>query len=401
VCRVRGQGVPGPAIDWLTEALRWWDYWLKGIDTGIMNEPMYRVWMQNEEATLGKHQVSGRWVTENTWPSPRIKPRQYYLTGAGIAAHAGAEVAKVLKSPQTVGTTAPHWLAFNPDAEAPTDQRIDDARSLTFDSEPLQEGFEILGAPLVTLDLSVDKPVAFLAVRLNEVQPTGESTRITYAVLNLTQRQSREYPEALEPGKRYRIPIQLRDRAHAFKAGNRLRLAISTTYWPLIWPSPEAVTLTLYAGRSDLELPVRPPAPEDTRLRSFGEPFVPETSGSTLIEACADSPKVYQWDVATRTLTAVSAHGRRRTRLNATGTEILSSASEVLTIRDDDPTSAALETRHVSGFNRDDWNVRTEAVLRMRLTESDFLLTGELKAFEHDRELFSKIWDRKIPRTLL
>ena len=192
---------------------------------------------------------------------------------AAFAAHAGAEVAKVLKSPQTVGITAPHWLAFNPDAEAPTDQRIDDALSLTFDSQPLQDGFEILGAPLVTLDLSVDKPVAFLAVRLNEVQPTGESTRITYAVLNLTQRQSREFPTAIEPGKRYRIPIRLRDRAYAFKAGNRLRVAISTTYWPLIWPSPEAVTLSLYAGSSELELPVRPARPEDARLRSFGEPL--------------------------------------------------------------------------------------------------------------------------------
>jgi uncharacterized protein len=398
------QGVPGPAIDWLTEALRWWDHWLKGVDTGIMNEPMYRVWMQNEEATLGKHQVSGRWVAESTWPSPRIKSTPYFLTGTGIETHTGAEVARMLEPLQTVGITAPHWLAFDPDAEAPTDQRIDDARSLTFDSEALKEGFEILGAPIVTLDLSVDKPVAFLAVRLNEVRPTGESTRVTYAVLNLTQRESREFPTALEPGKRYRIRIQLRDRAHTFKAGHRLRLAISTAHWPLIWPSPEAVRLTLYAGRSELELPVRPPRPEDGQLRSFGEPFVPANSGSTLIEACDEPPKVFEWDVATRTLTAISSQGRQRRRLDATGTELLSSghiSREVLAIRDDDPTSATLETMHISGFKRDDWNVRTEAVLRMSLTQSEFLLKGEIRAFEHDREVFSKAWDRKIPRTLV
>jgi uncharacterized protein len=398
------QGVPGPAIDWLTEARRWWDYWLKGIDTGIMDEPMYRVWMQNEEATLGKHQVSGRWVAETTWPSPRIRPKHYSLTGNGIETRAGAEVARTLQPRQTVGITAPHWLAFNADAEAPTDQSVDDARSLTFDSEPLKEGFEILGAPVVTLDLSVDKPVAFVAVRLNEVEPGGISTRITYAVLNLTQRESREFPSPLEAGKRYRLRIQLRDRAHAFKAGSRLRVAISTTHWPLIWPSPEAVTLTLYAGKCELVLPVRPPRPEDALLRKFGEPFVPETSGSTILEACDETPKVFEWNVATRTLTAVSRQGEHRIVLNATGTEILSggaSRREVLTICDDDPTSAALETTHVAGFKRGDWNVRTEATLRMRLTRSEFLLTGEIKAFEHDKEVFAKLWDRKIRRMLV
>src|SRR5476651_108259 len=97
--------------------------------------------------------------------------------------------------------------------------------------------------------------------------------------LNLTQRDSREFPAAREPGKRYRIRIQLRDRAHVFKAGNRLRVAMSTSYWPLIWPSPEAGTLTLFAGNCELELPARPQRPEDAQLRPFGKTFVPESSG--------------------------------------------------------------------------------------------------------------------------
>jgi putative CocE/NonD family hydrolase len=395
------EGVPGPAIDWLTESLRWWDHWLKGVDTGIMDEPMYRVWMQNEEATLGKREVTGRWVAEDIWPSPRIKASKYYLTAAGVEVRAGVDVAKVLKPRQTVGMTAPHWLAFNPDTEAPTDQRIDDARSLTFDSEALKEGFEILGAPVVTLDLSVDKPVAFLAVRLNEVEPTGESTRITYAVLNLTQRDSREFPTALEPGKRYRIRIPLRDRAHVFKTGNRLRIAVSTTYWPLIWPSPEPVTLTLYAGKSELELPVRPPRSADAALRPFGAAFVPDSSGSTVIEGSVEEPKVFEWNVATKALTEINKRARQRKRLNATGTELLYSGRQVLAIRDDDPTSATLDSEYTTGFKRDDWDVRMDTALRMRLTKSEFLLVGEIKAYERYKEVFSKVWDRKIPRMLL
>jgi len=395
------EGVPGPAIDWLTEALRWWDYWLKGIDTGIMSEPMYRVWMQNKEPTLGMHEVPGRWVAESQWPSPRIKAKPYYLTDAGIHAHPGPEVARILKPVQTIGTTAPTWLPFNPDAEAPTDQRIDDARSLTFDSEQLPEPFEILGAPVATLDLAVDKPVAFLIVRLNEVQPTGESTRVTYGVLNLTQRESREFPTALEPGKRYRIRIQLRDRAHAFRAGNRLRVAISTTHWPLIWPSPEPVTLTLYAGRCALDLPVRPPRPEDARLRDFGPPFVPQTSGSTLVEACDESPRVFTWDVPTRTLTGARITPRRRIRLDATGTELLSETRQHTTICEDDPTSATVENMKIAGFRRDDWNVRTQAALHVNVTQTHLLIVGEIRAFEDDKEVFSRTWDRRIPRSLV
>src|SRR5262249_44575495 len=136
---------------------------------------------------------------------------------------------------------------------------------------PLEERFEILGAPAVTLSLMVDKPVAFIAIRLNEVLASGESTRVTYAVLNLTHKESHETPASLEPGKRYRVRIPLRDRAHAFKRGSRLRIAISTTYWPMVWPSPEPVTLTVYAGESELELPVRPSRREDSQLQPFGE----------------------------------------------------------------------------------------------------------------------------------
>jgi len=407
------KGVPGPAIDWLTEALRWWDYWLKSIDTGIMKEPIYRVWMQNEQATLGMRQVSGHWVAEDAWPSSRIAKCKYYLTATGLDPVAGPEVIRVLQPLQTVGITAPHWCPFDMDTQLPTDQRIDDARSLTFDSEPLQAGFDILGAPIVTLELSVDKPVAFLAVRLNEVQPTGASTRVTYAVLNLTQRDSREFPTPLEPKKRYRIRIQLRDRAHTFKPGNRLRVAVSTTYWPLIWPSPEAVTLTLYAGQSALELPVRPRRPEDAQLKPFGEAFVPENTGFTDVgrdgaqikgskgPSFAAGSKELNWDVATQRLTIKSGSPLRTVRSNVTETELAAAYSESLEILDNDPTSAKLEHQRIVSLKRGDWDVRSTSTLRMSLTHNEFLLTGEIKVYQGDVEAFSKQWDRKIPRDLV
>jgi uncharacterized protein len=112
---------------------------------------------------------------------------------------------------------------------------------------------------------------------------------------------------------------------------------------------------------------------------------------------------VLEWNVATRTLRSINGRqgsGERR-RLNATGTEMSSTRGEVLEIRDDDATSAKLETHLGEEYRRDDWNARVEAALRMRLTKTDFQLTGEIKAFDDGKLIFSKVWDRKIPREFI
>ena len=118
------------------------------------------------------------------------------------------------------------------------DQRDDDARSLVFETAPLDAPIEILGAPIVTLDIASDKPLANLAVRLCDVHPDGASLRVSYGMLNLTHRDGHETPAPLVPGQRYQVRIQLNDAGSVFPAGHRIRLALSTTYWPMIWPSP-------------------------------------------------------------------------------------------------------------------------------------------------------------------
>ncbi len=120
--------------------------------------------------------------------------------------------------------------------------------SVCFETAPLPERLEILGAPVLTVQLSCDRPNALLCARLCDVAPDGASLRVTYGLLNLTHRDSHEHPEPLEPGRRYTVRLQLNDAAHAFPAGHRIRLALSTTYWPIAWPSPEAATVTVSTG---------------------------------------------------------------------------------------------------------------------------------------------------------
>src|SRR5699024_9176875 len=115
----------------------------------------------------------------------------------------------------------------------PFDQREEDGGSLVFETRPLTDDVEIAGLPECELEVSADQPVAMVAVRLSDVNPDGEATRVTYGILNLTHRTSDEHPEPLEPGKRYLVRVPLNGVAQRFPAGHRLRLSISTSYFPL------------------------------------------------------------------------------------------------------------------------------------------------------------------------
>ena len=97
-----------------------------------------------------------------------------------------------------------------------------------------------------------------VCVRLNDVAPDGRSTRVTLGLLNLTHRDSHEFATALVPGEAYTTEVELDDIAHRFEPGHRIAVSISTTYWPIAWPSPELATLTVHLGDSVLSLPVRP-----------------------------------------------------------------------------------------------------------------------------------------------
>jgi uncharacterized protein len=393
-------GVPGPAIDYLDEARRWWDHWLKGTPTGIMGEPMYRVWIEESAARRGETEIPGRWVAEETWPSARISRETWFLNEDGLATRSGREVARTLEPAQTIGIDAGHWCPFAMATELPLEQRFDDVRSLTFDSASLPARLELLGFPEVELDLSVDKPVAQIAVRLNEVEPDGASHKMTYGVLNLTHRDGHEHPDALEPGKRYRVRLTLKNCGLAFKPGNRLRVAVSTNYWPLLWPAPEPVTLTLYTGASKLILPVRPGRAADEQLPAFGKAFSAPDSGMTELKPNIEPTKRFEWDTRTSTLTITSEGGGGARRFDAIGTVVSESWKEISHIRDDDPTSARLSYWRKHTFTRDAWQVQIESTIDVSANKEQYFVNGGIKTFDHDQPFFARTWNETIPRVL-
>ncbi len=235
-----------------------------------------------------------------------------------------------VRSPQTVGSEGGEWCPFGRGSDQAGDQRPDDSRSLLFETPPLDETVEILGAAVVTLDIACDKPVANLVARLCDVHPSGESLRVSFGVLNLTHRDSHAAPEPLVPGQRYRVHLKLNDCGATFPAGHRIRLALSTTYWPMIWPAPHDATVTILDGT--LDLPARWPRQEDAALPPLPMAETAAPAADTL------------------------------------GFEQGGEGKYDLDIKDDDPLSAVAEMRKVQTKRRGDWQVRFETSMRLTCT---------------------------------
>jgi len=398
---------PGPSIGFLQEAVRWWDHWLKGRDTGIMDEPVLRAWMQEWVEPQPQYEDwPGRWVGEDAWPSPRIAPRTFQLDVGNLADEVTDSRELSFRSPQTTGLRGGEWCGFGVDGEMPPDQRPDDGGSLVFDSDPLDESIEVLGAPVLEVEIASDRPVALLAARLCDVAPDGSSLRVSYGLLNLCQRDSREAPEPLERGRPYRVRLQLNDLAHAFATGHRIRLALSSSYWPIAWPSPEPATLTVRTGISTLTLPARPPRPEDGALREFEPPEAAPGTPHTKLRRMPMRRSI-EIDLTTNEMVYTlrgdggELAGASLARIEDIDLEIGYVITKRYRILEDDPQSAQTELVQQARFRRGDWTIRLECRSTLRATREAFQFDCDLEAFEGEECVRRREFVRSIPRKLV
>jgi uncharacterized protein len=235
------------------------------------------------------------------------------------------------------------------------------------------------------------------------VQPDGTSTLVTYGLLNLTHRDGHEWPEALEPGGFCRVKVQLNDIAHAFPAGHRIRIAVSTSYWPIAWPSPEPVILTLRTGHSALYLPVRPPAPDDEQLRPFEPPSAaPTTRHKTLREL--PLRRTVEIDLATHETVYTfqsGEFGAALARIEAIEMDLGYTFLKRHRISEYDPLSAQTEIVQRMTMRRKDWSVRIESRARLGATRDAFQFSAELEAFEDDEPFGQRSWQLAISRQMV
>ncbi|MGB1213994.1 MAG: CocE/NonD family hydrolase [Pikeienuella sp.] len=373
-------GRPGPTIHFLGEISRWFDRWLKGEDNGAEADPDYRAYLMDGIAPDVDYDYRpGRWVAEAKWPSPNITPLTLHCA-PGRLGDAPAPFATQIETNVHCGLGAGEYFPFGfGPGELPDDQRHDDALSAVFDSEINDAPLDILGAPVVRLSLSSDQPRAQIAVRLCDVAPDGASALISHGVLNLRHRGGHEVAVDLTPGEMVDVSVTLDQCAYRLPPGHRLRLAVSPSYWPYIWPEAEPVTLTVLAG--EVDVPKRPTA---TKAEWVFAP--PQMAPALPIIEHGEVRETKHVETDTETgeqrLIIESDDGGREDP--TTGLIMGIRLREVWTIREGDPASARSYFEWERTMRRGGWSVRTVAKLSQWADREAFHISGSLEAFEGD-----------------
>jgi putative CocE/NonD family hydrolase len=389
---------PGPAIEWRDEATRWWDYWLKGKQNGIMDEPRFEVYMRRPYAPDPNiKEVPGEWRAEKTWPPADQHTETLFLQPdhslSNTPPAALAQTKHELKYVPSVGIEAGFWWG-----DFTTDQRPLDAYSLVYDSAPMEMDTAIFGWPHVYLQVSADAPLADWFARLSDVAPDGTVTMITGAGLSGAQRDSAATPADLEPGKQYFLPLELHLTSWIFPPGHRIRLAISNSLWPMIWPTPHPMTTELYLGGEQtarLELPVVP-------LDAPARPHYPPVEESPPLNGVSSTGDIWppkDWTVTrdlmngtTRVMWSGEDSGEYpwgRTKDTEKMTYVgQDSDPAVSSVHADASTTVLLRGRTLI------WSV----VLNLRSDAKNFYYHFERHLTENGRAVRNKTWDETIPR---
>ncbi|MBB3142668.1 CocE/NonD family hydrolase [Halomonas organivorans] len=392
-------GGPGPSIDFLGECLRWWDRWLRDLDNGVEREPMLRAWMQDSVSPISDDRP-GRWVAEPGWPGPRLKPLTFALTRQGLAAGGAGDDEEAdlsIRSPLSVGLFAGKWCSYAESTDLPTDQRLEDGGSLCFDTPPLEADLEMLGQAVVELEVAADRPQAMVAVRLSDIAPDGSVTLVTYGLLNLSHRHGHHRPEPLRPGEPCRVRVRLNHVAQCFPAGNRLRLAISSSYWPLAWPSPLPTILTLRLRHCRLSLPQRPRPDREATLPDLGEPHMAMAPAVTLLVPAHREWTVH-FNLATNEASLNVIDNDGSWRLEEQGLTLGYDVTERYRQANDDYATLCGEVVNRRFMARGDWRVEMTSRTQLTSTPSHFHLNATLDAYEGGERIFSRTWNETLPR---
>jgi putative CocE/NonD family hydrolase len=396
--------IPGPRVDYLSEVLRWLDYWCKGKETGIMDEPPVVVYMQRfQPPEPDRLDTPGEWRAEAAWPPPRASERILYLGQGGTLSESAPPVAEGRQGADsfdydaTVGVTGGLWSGGVPFG-LPGDQRLDEARSLAYTSAPLREELSILGWPRAVLHVSSSARVIGFAVSLSDVAPDGTSHLVAKGMLNATRRDSLREPKPLETVEIYELDIQIDCTGWTFAEGHRIRLSIASADWPNVWPTPEAATNDVYRGPSHpsrLVLPTVPP--HGSAASPLFEPSERTVAGPSaavgpLAWRCSQDQLAGRWCVEL-------AFGSRRWTCQTTVVE--QDSSSAFEVDPGRPSDASARGLHIFRLLRPNHEIRSSATVAVQATASHFHLTIDLEVRVNGAVHFAKHWLESLERHLL
>ncbi|MDV7144837.1 CocE/NonD family hydrolase [Tropicimonas sp. TH_r6] len=391
---------PAPRIGFLQECLRWWDQHLKGIETGIMDEPMLRAWINEPFAPDGDYSDrQGRWVAEPGWSGAARDSRMLYLSEGALADTPGTDPIPVA-SPETAGWTAGTWCGYGAVPDRALDQTGEAGLMTAFETPPMKEEMELLGFPVFEAEITSATPQANLAVTLSLVAPDGRATLLSYGVLNLNHRKSHAAPEPMPAGNAEPVAVHLNVCGQHIPRGHRIRLALSSAYWPVIWPSRQPADLVIHPGSARIVLPLRPPRAMDADLL----PFQPSESAEPLVST-THGDGFYRRDRHIDMLTGIETNERESdTGLEThphTGLTLQSTNTDSFRIHPDDPNSATGTSRWRQSYARGDWLAELETTVTVTASRDVWRIEANLVARDAEGLVAERNWAEDIPRDMV
>lgn len=388
---------PKPRWDFHAEAIAWWKRWLSA-DEGVADVPALRAYiLDGPRPSRWRAHDAGFWVAVDRPPAPEW--REFGVDAAGRLAEGAATGVgdALIHSPLATGTAAGEWFTLVPDSEIAGDQRGDDAGSLCFETAPLEEEQVFLGEPEITLTLRAGGPAANLIVRVNDVHPDGAATRVSFGVLNLAHRDGNETPSPVPVDAPLNLRLRLDACGYRFAPGHRIRVALSTAYWPMVLPQPLDPALTLDTASLCLRMPIL----GAHRRISLPEPTNPDPIPHYEELEPGHSHRRVVVDQQTGTTEFIRDKDTGRERHPQNGLETHEMHSEHWRIREGDPLSMTGRSEWTCRMGRGDWQVETQSTLTMSCTADDWLITAVIEAREDGKHVFSRRRDLTIPRDFM
>ena len=387
-----------PAIEWRHEAVRWFDYWLKGRDTGIMDEPRFAIYVRHWHPPDSKiDEGPGEWRWEEGWPVERTQYRTLHpQPDDTLAASVPSRDTHHLRYVPSVGLEIGRWWGG-----IVPDQRPVDAYSLVYDTPPLEEDLEILGMPRAILNVSADAPLAHWFVRLSDVAPDGAVTQMAGAGFNGAHRESAYEPKALKPGQVFPLEIDMHFTSWVFPKGHRIRFAVNNAAWPMIWPTPYPMTTSLRLGGKNPSRVVLPVVPyEDRPKPNFLPPAKDPSLPGYRYLGWASGGGHYGIKTVTRD------HRRGATTIVSGGTggheypwAVAEHSNEtVYEIQDDRPDAASIRSDHKTTVRLDDRVLLFQGLLDFSSDRENFFYSYTRRLLENGELVREKTWKETIPR---
>ncbi len=395
------EAIPGPRADFLGEMLRFLDHHLRG--GPALDEPPLRFFIIDGHPPHGRYgDRAGRWVEEPCWPSPNVSDRVLWLADGGLQDVATEGTPETICSPQTYGLGAGDMCAFGTPGDLPRDGRMDAGGALLYRSAPLSDPTDILGQPRVVVEGSVDQPRGLVAALLYDEAPDGAQTLISRGFANLSQLASDTDPQPVEPGAALTIPVPLHGCGYRVPRGHRLTLHVATAYWPVLWPAPAPVALTVSGGQ--LSVPVRAPTPDAAMPRDLTLPDRAEPPAAATTIRAGDMARTLTTDLETglvenRVFFDGGVFGPiGMIRLDDIGTEMGDISDRRYVIHPDDPLSARATMTQTATFARGSWQVRIETASEMTATADAFHFRASVTCHDGDAVFHQVDWDQTVPR---